>query len=345
MTLSIPQELKKVTPFIKRAEELDKDKANAESRLVAYYCRQYAVSVGIAHATSTDGKQCLGNILESLETEKPAMSNFTMEESKFLCRAFADKIFDRADAEDRAGTATKSTARTFYAAATFFEILQQFYSSDSQVEVEDPENEEERNKQVYSKWKATEILKAIREGRQPTPGGYGDDKEEEEEQEELPENAEEILPAEKEQNSMQLPLPPIVHTVNEDSDVDEEQEEETEGNDPGTEVELLGPPPEYPTDLSQLSEVFIDARPPKIPKFSPLPPPVPPPPMPQEEKLKPAGFFAKLTKPALSIPSRVTNQEIEDAIELTKFALSALQSKDADLAANRLQQALGALGR
>jgi hypothetical protein len=30
----------------------------------------------------------------------------------------------------------------------------------------------ERNK--YSKWKATEIMKALREGRMPTPGGYGE---------------------------------------------------------------------------------------------------------------------------------------------------------------------------
>ena len=36
---------------------------------------------------------------------------------------------------------------------------------------------------------------------------------------------------------------------------------------------------------------------------------------------------------------------LDDAKELTKFALAALDAKDADLAAERLQQALSALGR
>ncbi|GMF16797.1 unnamed protein product [Phytophthora lilii] len=36
------------------------------------------------------------------------------------------EIFSKADDEDRAGMANKSTARTFYAAGTFFDILNQF---------------------------------------------------------------------------------------------------------------------------------------------------------------------------------------------------------------------------
>lgn len=41
--LKIPPELKKCTQFIRRAEELDKDKSRPESRLVAYYCRQVSL--------------------------------------------------------------------------------------------------------------------------------------------------------------------------------------------------------------------------------------------------------------------------------------------------------------
>ena len=125
--MSIPPELKKVTPYVRRAEELDRDKTNPESRLVAYYCRQYAVHTGIPLAQSSPhAKQCLGSILGELETEKEAMSNFTRDESKYLCRKFADGIFDKADGEDRMGMATKNTAKTFYAAASFYEILQLF---------------------------------------------------------------------------------------------------------------------------------------------------------------------------------------------------------------------------
>jgi vacuolar protein sorting-associated protein VTA1 len=103
---------------------LHKDKANPESRLVAYYCRQYAVHTGIPLAISAPGKTCLGEFLLALEQEKMAMDTFSREEAKFLCRKFADKIFDRADLEDQAGDANKNTATTFYAAVSFLEILQ-----------------------------------------------------------------------------------------------------------------------------------------------------------------------------------------------------------------------------
>jgi vacuolar protein sorting-associated protein VTA1 len=136
MPLALPPELKKVTPYIRRAEELDRDKANAESRLVAYYCRQYAVHSGISLAQSPASKTALGSILNDLEKEKVAMSAFTREESKFLCTQFAMKIFQKADAEDRAGQAGKNTAKSFYAAASFMEILQQFYTDEDESEEE-----------------------------------------------------------------------------------------------------------------------------------------------------------------------------------------------------------------
>ena len=69
MPLAIPPELKKITPYVRRAEELDRDKANPESRLVAYYCRQYAVHTRIELAKSSDGKTCLGSLLNDLEGE------------------------------------------------------------------------------------------------------------------------------------------------------------------------------------------------------------------------------------------------------------------------------------
>ena len=170
MPLTIPPELKKITPYVRRAEELDRDQGNPESRLVAFYCRQYAVHSGIVLATSTVGKTCLGELLGSLEGEKQAMDNFTRDESKFLCEKFSDKIFDKADQEDRSGEADRNTARTFYAAASFFEILQQFYKDDDGSE----EVAEQKKKAVYCKWKATEILKAIKEGQQPLRGNPND---------------------------------------------------------------------------------------------------------------------------------------------------------------------------
>ena len=177
---TVPKELKKITQFVRRAEELDNDKA-PQSRIVAYYCRQYAVQIGITLAKTPAAKVCLSELLGELEKEKVAMSNFTNKECYQVCRAFAIKIFDKADEEDRAGGAGKATARTFYAAATFLDLLKQFY--DNGVEKSDETIEEEK-KSFYSKWKATEILKAIKEGREPTPGGYGQGEDVEKEEEE-----------------------------------------------------------------------------------------------------------------------------------------------------------------
>jgi vacuolar protein sorting-associated protein VTA1 len=42
------------------------------------------------------------------------------------CEAFALEVFNKADEEDRAGLADKDTARTFFAAGVFFDILSQF---------------------------------------------------------------------------------------------------------------------------------------------------------------------------------------------------------------------------
>eukprot|EP00521_Asterionellopsis_glacialis_P006548 CAMPEP_0195282378 /NCGR_PEP_ID=MMETSP0707-20130614/1275_1 /TAXON_ID=33640 /ORGANISM="Asterionellopsis glacialis, Strain CCMP134" /LENGTH=373 /DNA_ID=CAMNT_0040341343 /DNA_START=145 /DNA_END=1266 /DNA_ORIENTATION=+ len=365
--LQIPAELKKITPFIKRAEELDKDKKNAESRLVAYYCRQYAVHVGIPLSQNPASKQCLGQILGDLEVEKEAMSNFTKQEAQFLCTKFAHKIFEKADSQDRAGQATKVTARTFYAAATFFDILQQFGSpEEEQTEEEQTEAEDVKNKTIYAKWKATEILKALREGRQPTPGGYGnsttnddDDEEDEvkEEKEEEPSAPPSPPPPPKEEEEdplasllppPPLPMPPMTVQESDDDSTSEEQQDK----DAGTEVELLGPPPEY-NNASKPPEVFVDDRPPMVPSIPPppLPPPfmAPPPPQEKEPKKSSGGgggglFGLGHTKKKVTPPKKATKQQMEDATELTKFALSALQSKDSELAASRLEQALEALG-
>lgn len=343
MVLTVPPELKKITPFIRRAEELDKDKANPESRLVAYYCRQYAVHVGIPLASSPATKECLGQLLNDLETEKQAMSAFTRDEAKFLCRKFADKIFGKADDEDRAGAAGKGTAKTFYAAASFYEMLGQFYADADESE----ERDEEKKKTVYSKWKATEILKAIKAGRQPTPGGYGEndgEKEEEQEQEPAAETMETNAPAaaaETITKDDEFPSVPSVEPLRPPPPIDvpvAPEEEEEEEPETGTEVEL-GPPPAYPGLPSEPSEspgeVYVPDlpmppadRPPVRPTFNPPP-------------KKKTGFLGMGGKKAKG--GKATKAEMADALELSKFAVAALEAKDGALAATRLKQALAIL--
>lgn len=355
MPLTIPPELKKVTPYVRRAEELDKDKSNAESRLVAYYCRQYAVHTGIDLATTAAGKTCLGELLSALEAEKAAMASFTRDEAKFLCRKFADKVFDKADLEDRTGGATKNTAKTFYAAASFLEILNQFYPKDDESE----ELEEIKKRAVYGKWKATEILKAIKEGRQPTPGGYGEDVAMEEEE---PETSTEVKVETVDENDdgPNEPEAPVVRLPSEEqSDMDEGEEaernnksedEEEKEKEEGTEVEL-GPPPTYndfvpppPVPKPQVAKPPITFTPaPTPPPPMPPPPPIKPTPPPPAEKPenKSGGIFGFGKKNK----SKVSKAEFADAIELTKFALAALEDKNAELAAERLKKALGVIER
>lgn len=74
---------------------------------------------------------------------------------------FASRVFLAADNEDRAGAATKKTAKTFLVASHFYEVGRGFG--------EDlPREMEERAK--YARWKAADIVKAINEGRQPVAG-------------------------------------------------------------------------------------------------------------------------------------------------------------------------------
>ena len=172
---NIPPPLKGIKVFLARANELDRDKSNAESRVMSYNCRQYAVHVGIPLAgQDVPSRECLGMILGQLEKEKDAMSVFSKEEHWQICRKVADRVLNNADAEDRAGRANKLTAKCFYAAATFYEVLQQFYPGEGQ-EVDDEMGDlitEEERRRIYCKWKATDILNAVKEGRMPTPGGF-----------------------------------------------------------------------------------------------------------------------------------------------------------------------------
>jgi vacuolar protein sorting-associated protein VTA1 len=170
--LEIPPELKKITVYIRRAEELDKGEKAPEKRIVSFYCREYAVSIGLPFATSSQAaKICLSTILNQLEKEKPIISTISRKEAESLIRKFANEVFTKADDADRACSAPRNTAKMFYDAASFFEILQQFISNKESLT---EEQDEDKKKRVYCKWKATEILRAIKEGRIVFPGGYGE---------------------------------------------------------------------------------------------------------------------------------------------------------------------------
>jgi vacuolar protein sorting-associated protein VTA1 len=165
MAANIPAVLKPITPYVLRGRELMKVKGD---EVVAYHCFKHAMDLGIK--LNDKSPECQGFLLHlmgELETMNQHLKGRSQEELKTICENYAQAVFQRADSVDKAGNADQSTAKTFYAAASFFEILKQF----------DPAKELEPDiKQlvIYSKWKAADILKAIKEGRKPTPGGPQD---------------------------------------------------------------------------------------------------------------------------------------------------------------------------
>jgi vacuolar protein sorting-associated protein VTA1 len=125
--MNVPASAKSISPFIKRAEELDRDTSNPDCKVVAYHCRAYAMekAMNLRKEGGAEMNKFLLELMTKLETEKKSLA-VSLEERKLICEKFAFSVFARADEEDRAGNSNKGTARTFYAAGTFFDILEQF---------------------------------------------------------------------------------------------------------------------------------------------------------------------------------------------------------------------------
>lgn len=82
---TVPSLFKPLTPFIRRAEELEKDTLKGESKLVAFYCRQFAMEMGIQLRENDESEEAtsfLLQLMDQLEKDKAAMPVFTPEEGK-----------------------------------------------------------------------------------------------------------------------------------------------------------------------------------------------------------------------------------------------------------------------
>lgn len=148
---------KALVPYLQRAQELQK-----HDPLVAYYCRLYALETGLKlNDRSASCTALLSSVMAQLEKDKPAVGlNENQEDDVLHVEGFAQTIFNKADKVDRAGSATIQTARSFYAAAIFFEVMNVFGQVSPEIE----------HMQKYAAWKAADIQKAMREGRKPMAG-------------------------------------------------------------------------------------------------------------------------------------------------------------------------------
>ncbi|EIW64347.1 DUF605-domain-containing protein [Trametes versicolor FP-101664 SS1] len=163
-----PPELKAITPYLQRADEI-----SPKDPVIAYWCAYYAAQQGIAlKVKDTNARHFLFELLGLLEKMKTDLgSNDAVHDepaSAAYIENFALRVFAAADSEDRKGNATRNTAKKFHAAANFLELLRVFESGKAGIDLQSIEE-----KIKYSKWKAADISRAFREGRQPAPGPAG----------------------------------------------------------------------------------------------------------------------------------------------------------------------------
>uniref|UniRef100_A0A383WE14 Vta1/callose synthase N-terminal domain-containing protein n=1 Tax=Tetradesmus obliquus TaxID=3088 RepID=A0A383WE14_TETOB len=147
--------------MVQRAEEIQ----SVEPRM-AYYCRLYAIKRGLELPKPT--KEISGLIKATFlqcEKDKPAVKP-DEEADRAYCENFALNVFRRADRVDRAARADMNTCKAYYAAAIFLQVLEQFLKPGEEMEYDAPDLLE---KTRYALWRAAEIRKALREGRQPAP--------------------------------------------------------------------------------------------------------------------------------------------------------------------------------
>lgn len=153
--------VKILLPYLQRADEIQKHEP-----LIAYYCRLYVMDRGLK-IPSKERTKTTTVILESLmkQLEKDKKSVQLSSEDNLYVEGFAMNVFMKADKQDRSGRADLNTAKTFYAASLFIEILHNFGEVQPDLE----------QKQKYAAWKAAEIRKALSEGKKPVTGPPGDD--------------------------------------------------------------------------------------------------------------------------------------------------------------------------
>ena len=124
--MEIPPQFKPLTTYIRRAEELDKDINDANSLVVAYYCRLYSIEKGMKLGLPQSEMGFILNIMDAAENTAKLNPSVKTANGKAVCQDYALQVFGAADDEDRSSGSTMHTAKAFYAAAAFFDVLEQF---------------------------------------------------------------------------------------------------------------------------------------------------------------------------------------------------------------------------
>lgn len=342
----IPPDLEQITKYIRRAEELTNDETSPKSRLVAYSCRQYAVKLGTPLATDPDCEAALAIIVDAIDADKDAMEKFTKEEVYATCLSLAMEVFNKADAEDRAGETGNETANNFSVAASYLDVLKQFTEEES-GRGEEAATEEEK-KSFYAKRRAASISKAIEEGLELTPGGYNDA------------NADSVASAdggggeEEVQNHLQTNATPLF-SMREEAGSGEQSEtppirvERQRSARLGRAATFDHTPPAYPSIQSVNSmpakvRSYKSKKPPLFGKIFSSSPPISPtdvnPANSQDTDIDPASSLDTDIDPS---GKDISREAMKTAKALAKYAIKALEMKDTQVAVKRLKEAFEVL--
>lgn len=173
--LPVPVELVCIKQHIAKSVELQQ-----HNPAISYFCKFYAAKLALAVPNRSDDtvNQYLETLIESLEEDKKVLGDNEIIKNNLVGRTyledFALKIFINADNAYRAGNATVSTAKAFLASSVFLDTLNLFKeknnnTQDSQSEDLDFDYSEIQEKIRYAKYKAAEILRALKEGKKPIP--------------------------------------------------------------------------------------------------------------------------------------------------------------------------------
>ncbi|KAG1680210.1 hypothetical protein FOA52_000324 [Chlamydomonas sp. UWO 241] len=155
----LEEQKRALLPYMQRAQEMQK----ADPKL-AYYCRMYAVEQAFKFDKRAPAiNDLVSAALGQMEKDKPSLG-LDKAADRYHCEGVALKIFANADKADRAGKATIATAKAYLAASYFLDVLNHFEPVDGDI----------LEKQKWSFWRAAEIRKAIREGRDPLPPAGSD---------------------------------------------------------------------------------------------------------------------------------------------------------------------------
>ncbi|CAG8523938.1 2264_t:CDS:2 [Cetraspora pellucida] len=350
MTLpTLPEELKFINGFLQRAQEL----RNREP-VIAYYCNFYSVKLALEKGTkSKESKAFLARLLDVLEEEKKALHDNEAVTDNVVGEAYVEnfgiKVFMNADNEDRAGKATKlvilldqsycfgfhekkliiilpnrKTAKNFLAAAVFLELLKVF----------GPLNPEIEEKIRYAKWKATDIVKALKEGQIPVPGPPGG------EPALQPPQDYTVNPSDNVPSIDQFPSAPLAVDSPSESHMEENGRQPIPGNPPSLPPSIPGftndslrhqPPSSFPSNPPPLPQNYVQ------PYSSPIYQPTAPNSLPtNQQHVHPYTQF-------LHHPADVDPGTVATAQKYCKWAISALNYNDVKTAVENMHKALAML--